>query len=71
MFCSGYGSDLNGNKAQFLEEYCIKNDLSYVRFDYMGHKFSSGNMKDLTISLCKKNTIDVLDKLTKGIDSYL
>lgn len=66
IFCSGYASNLNGNKARFLDSYCEKNGLAFVRFDYMGHQFSSGTMDDVTISLWKENTLDIIDKLTKG-----
>ena len=66
LFCSGLLSSLNGNKAIYLDKYCEKNNLSYVRFDYIGQEFSSGTMEDFTMSLWKQNTLDVLDHLTKG-----
>ena len=67
IFCSGYNSNLNGNKAEFLDRYCEKNNLSYLRFDYIGHKYSSGTMHDALLSTWKQNFIDVMDKLTKGM----
>lgn len=67
VFCSGYASNLNGNKAQFLDDYCERNGLGYVRFDYMGHQFSSGTLHDVTVSIWKQNTLDVIDQLTEGI----
>lgn len=66
IFCSGYASNLNGNKARFLDDYCVNNGLAYIRFDYMGHEFSSGTLDDVTISLWKENTLNVLDQLTEG-----
>lgn len=67
VYCSGYIAKFNRKKAEYLDEYCAKNGLAYVRFDYMGHEFSSGTMEDSTISLWKENTLDVLDKLTEGL----
>lgn len=66
IFCSGFLSSLNATKACFLEDYCERNNLSYLRFDYFGHEFSSGSMDDFSITSWKKNTLDVLDNLTKG-----
>lgn len=66
IFCSGFLSSLNGNKACFLDKYAEKNNLSYVRFDYNGHELSSGSMDDFFVSLWKQNTIDILDNLTEG-----
>ena len=66
IFCSGFMSSLNGNKALFLDEYAAQHNLSYVRFDYIGHPESSGTIDDFTVSLWKQNTLDVLDKLTTG-----
>jgi len=66
ILCCGFLSSLNSNKAVFLDEYAAKHNLSYVRFDYIGHPESSGSMDDFSISLWKQNTLDVLDKLTTG-----
>ena len=66
IFCSGYESNLNGNKAQYLDKYCIERDMSYLRFDYFGHTYSSGKLVEATLSHWKQNFIDVLDKLTTG-----
>uniref|UniRef100_A0A7M5WSR4 Peptidase S9 prolyl oligopeptidase catalytic domain-containing protein n=2 Tax=Clytia hemisphaerica TaxID=252671 RepID=A0A7M5WSR4_9CNID len=66
IFCSGYESNLNGNKAQYLDNYCNERSLSYMRFDYFGHAYSSGKLVEATLSQWKQNFIDVLDKLTTG-----
>ena len=66
VFCSGLLSSLDGTKARFLHDYCVERDLSYVRFDYIGHEHSSGTMKDFSVGLWKQNTLDVVDKLTQG-----
>lgn len=50
MFCSGYRSDMQGTKAQFLEDQCKANGFGYLRFDYSGHGESEGVFEDFTIS---------------------
>ena len=38
IFCCGFRSSMNGNKALALEEYCrSKLNLGFTRFDYRGH----------------------------------
>ena len=71
IFCAGFESSLNTTKAWYLDEYCEKNDVSYIRFDYIGHEFSSGNMDDFTVGLWKQNTLDVLDQLTEGLQIFV
>ena len=66
VFCSGFLSSLDGNKARYLDEYCERNNLSYLRFDYNGHAYSSGSMEDFSVGLWKDNTLNVLDQLTQG-----
>eukprot|EP00794_Sanderia_malayensis_P000350 gene350-983_t len=66
IFCQGLMSNMDGLKAQFLEKYCRNRALNYVCFDYMGHGHSSGKFEDFTIGLWKRNTVDVLQKLTQG-----
>ena len=39
IFCSGYDSDIDGRKPQYLDKYCSDKGLSYLRFDYFGHNF--------------------------------
>lgn len=66
IFCSGYNSSLNGNKPTFLDNYCEKRNISYLRFDYIGHENSSGTIHDALLSTWKQNFLDVIDKLTSG-----
>jgi pimeloyl-ACP methyl ester carboxylesterase len=38
LFCNGFMSSMNGNKALALEEYCrTKLKIGFTRFDYRGH----------------------------------
>ena len=49
LFCGGFRSDMNGSKALALEEFCINNHYTYMRFDYSGHGKSEGEFSTLTL----------------------
>lgn len=67
FYCAGLLSNLNATKALYLDEYCERHDLSFMRFDYIGHPYSSGSLDDFSVGTWKQNTLDVLDQLTEGI----
>lgn len=50
IFCHGFRSDMQGEKALFLEKYCQAKEVDFVRFDYLGHGQSSGNFLEYTLS---------------------
>lgn len=66
VFLTGYGSDMNGNKANFLAQRCKKAGYDYLRFDYRGHGQSSGDFKDCTIGEWLEDALTVFDQLTEG-----
>jgi pimeloyl-ACP methyl ester carboxylesterase len=66
VFLGGFMSDKNSTKATFLFEFCQKNELNYICFDYTGHGESSGTMSEGTISSWLEDSLDVIDNLTKG-----
>lgn len=66
VFLGGYMSDMTGSKATALEEFAIKNNQSFVRFDYMGHGQSSGKFTDGTIGRWTDDALAVIDQLTVG-----
>jgi pimeloyl-ACP methyl ester carboxylesterase len=66
VFLGGFRSDMTGNKALFLEDYCRQHGRSYVRFDYFGHGASSGDFAAGTIGRWRNDAISVLDSLTTG-----
>ena len=61
MFCGGYRSDMEGTKATYLENQCIKRGQGYVRFDYRGHGSSDGIFEDSGIGDWSKDAQDVFD----------
>ncbi|XP_062335855.1 abhydrolase domain containing 10, depalmitoylase b [Osmerus eperlanus] len=66
VFLPGYGSSMNGQKAEALEEFCKSLGHSYLRFDYTGHGASEGVFKEGTIGTWKKDVLFVLDELAEG-----
>lgn len=64
VFLGGFMSDMNGTKANFLENYCKERNYNFIRFDYFGHGVSSGKFTDGTISIWLNNVLDIIDNLT-------
>lgn len=66
MFCSGYHSTMEGDKATWLDTVCARVGQAYTRFDYQGHGGSSGAFKDGTIGLWRDDALAVLDQVAQG-----
>jgi pimeloyl-ACP methyl ester carboxylesterase len=66
VFLTGYRSDMTGQKAVRLEQFCRARGQAYLRFDYSGHGVSSGNFIDGTIGRWADDAVFVLDHLTEG-----
>jgi pimeloyl-ACP methyl ester carboxylesterase len=66
VFLPGLRSDMTGNKASYLDEYCRRRGRSYVRFDYFGHGASSGDFAEGTVGRWAADAIAVIDELTEG-----
>ena len=50
IFLAGYNSDMQGNKATYLENLSKKIGFEYLKFDYSGHGLSEGVIKDQLLS---------------------
>ncbi len=46
VFLGGYRSDMMGSKACYLDAFCARHDIPYLRFDYSGHGESGGRFED-------------------------
>lgn len=62
VFLHGYGSDLHGKKALFIEELRKKIGFEYLRFDFSGHGSSTGELEDQRISDWLLEGLAVLEK---------
>ena len=50
IFLHGLLSDMSGKKSNFLNNYCKKNKISYLCFDFQGHGKSSGEFTNFGIN---------------------
>jgi pimeloyl-ACP methyl ester carboxylesterase len=66
VFLAGLRSDMTGTKATYLDGYCRRRGLSYVRFDYFGHGASSGDFANGSVGRWVEDAIAVIDELTRG-----
>ena len=64
IFLSGFNSDMNGSKAKYIFDWCIKNKIECTLFDYSGHGKSSGNFKNCDISSWIDDATDILNEVT-------
>ncbi len=66
VFFTGFCSDMEGTKASFLAAACEERGQAMLRFDYSGHGLSEGAFMDGTIGTWFQDSLDVIDRLTKG-----
>ena len=63
IFLGGLASDMEGTKANYLEDWCRSRGNTFIRFDYSGHG-RSGVFTDGSILKWSEDAISVLDNLT-------
>jgi pimeloyl-ACP methyl ester carboxylesterase len=66
LFCAGFNSDMQGNKALGLEDWCRGQGIQFTRFDYYGHGESDGAMEQGTIGRWRDDALAILDSVTTG-----
>ncbi len=66
VFLTGFRSDMTGDKAVALEDFCRTRGTAFLRFDYTGHGQSSGAFEDGCIGDWTADAIAALDSLTEG-----
>jgi pimeloyl-ACP methyl ester carboxylesterase len=66
LFCGGFNSDMQGQKALALDAWCESRGQQFTRFDYFGHGESSGSFSDGTIGRWAEDTVAVLEQVTQG-----
>ena len=66
VFLSGFGSDMLGTKATYLESVFSKRKRSFLRFDYTGHGSSSGLFEEGCIGEWASDAVDAITRLTEG-----
>ena len=66
IFHHGLMSNMNGDKALFVENYCKERGYNFIRYDNYGHGASSGKFIDQTISSWLEGLLLVIEQLTTG-----
>lgn len=71
IFCAGFKSNRQGNKALAIEGLCHDIGLEYVRFDYAGHGDSDVDFANATISTWLGDVLNVVDHIAKSKEVIL
>lgn len=66
VFCGGFNSNKQGNKALALEAFCMEKGQAFIRFDYSGHGQSGGDFNAGNISQWLSDTLAIVDHAAKG-----
>lgn len=66
LFCPGFHSNMQGEKALALDAWCKAGGRQVTRFDYFGHGESGGSVEKGRIGRWADDTIAVLDRVTRG-----
>ena len=66
LFCSGFHSNMQGDKALALEAWCRDSGRQFTRFDYFGHGESSGDAAQGRIGRWAEDTQRILDTVCRG-----
>jgi pimeloyl-ACP methyl ester carboxylesterase len=65
FWLGGFRSDMQGTKAEALDQWAGEEGQAATRFDYSGHGASGGRFEDGTISRWLEETIAVFDEFTR------
>lgn len=66
FWLSGFKSDMEGNKASYVDGFAAEQGLRAVRFDYRGHGRSGGAFEEGTLSQWLEDALLVFDQVTTG-----
>lgn len=71
VWLGGYGSDMDGTKAEHLARAAAREKTRFLRFDYGGHGASGGRFEDGTITSWSADALAVVDALAPRGDLVL
>ena len=63
MFCGGFKSNMQGQKALTLEAFCKAGNTSFTRFDYNGHGDSEGDFTEGDIGSWLDDALCIFDNI--------
>jgi len=66
VWLGGFGSDMRGAKASFLDEMALAQGRACLRFDYSGHGESEGDFAEGAIGVWAAEALAIFRALTHG-----
>lgn len=66
LFCGGFNSSMQGNKARYLKSLCEKNNWQFTCFDYRGHGLSEGEFRHSTLDDWIADCQTIYTRVTSG-----
>jgi len=66
VFLPGFGSDMAGEKAMALADWCGAHGQAMLRLDYSGHGVSGGRFTDGSIGRWMEDARCIIEKMTQG-----
>ncbi len=66
VFLGGFMSDMTGDKAGALSDFCRARGRAFLRFDYRGHGASGGRFEEAVLSDWLADSLAMLDGMTEG-----
>ena len=66
VFLGGFRSDMGGTKAVFLQDWAVRRERAFLRFDYSGHGESSGDFQAGCIGDWAQDAFAAVSALTEG-----
>lgn len=63
IYVCGYASDKESSKAVAMKNYCIQNEIDYIRYDNTGLGESDGDFTKATISTWYEDLVCIIEQL--------
>ncbi len=63
VFCTGFNSEMGGEKARAVDAWCAARGRACLRFDWSGHGASEGRLEDGTIGGWRRDLAAMIDRV--------
>ncbi len=66
IYTHGFAADPWGRKPEEIKKWCIKNNISFYRYELAGHGSDVANFENVDINIWKEQILEVIDRLIDG-----
>lgn len=66
IYTHGFAADPWGRKPEEIKKWCIKNDISFYRYELAGHGSDAANLGKADINIWKEQILEIIDQEIKG-----